>query len=105
MPVYVYERSDGSRMEVLQGLRDAPLTVCPETGLDCRKIVAPFRAWLPEYDRPEHEAFNARQKAWLDRPEQQARIKSGELIPDDRHEGDFPEATSSITEQAKLGVL
>jgi putative FmdB family regulatory protein len=39
MPTYIYERSDGSRFEHFQSMSADPLTVCPETDLECRRVI------------------------------------------------------------------
>lgn len=41
MPVYVYERPDGSRFELRQGFTDASLTEDPETGVPVRRVLQP----------------------------------------------------------------
>ncbi len=41
MPVYVYERPDGSRFEIRQGFTDDQLMVDPETGVPVRRILQP----------------------------------------------------------------
>ena len=41
MPIYVYERPDGSRFELRQGFNDESLTVDPETGVSVRRILQP----------------------------------------------------------------
>jgi putative FmdB family regulatory protein len=41
MPIYEYERADGTRFEIRQGFHDEPLTVCPDTGQPVRRIVSP----------------------------------------------------------------
>ena len=40
MPTYEYKREDGTIFEKLQGINDAPLTVCPETGQSVRRIIS-----------------------------------------------------------------
>lgn len=48
MPLYVYEpNGDGcdhcaEGFEVLQGVRDEPLTKCPECGRPCHRVISPF---------------------------------------------------------------
>lgn len=32
MPIYVYEREDGSTFEIIQRMSDGPLATCPDTG-------------------------------------------------------------------------
>lgn len=39
MPIYVYQREDGSEFEELQGINDEPLTICPQTNQSCRRII------------------------------------------------------------------
>jgi len=39
MPIYVYERPDGSRFEIRQGFNDTALTEDPETGVPLRRIL------------------------------------------------------------------
>lgn len=41
MPIYVYERPDGSRFEVRQGFNDPHLTEDPETGVPVRRVLQP----------------------------------------------------------------
>ncbi|MGI8855539.1 MAG: FmdB family zinc ribbon protein [Thermomicrobiales bacterium] len=41
MPIYVYERPDGSRFELRQGFNDNALTEEPETGVAVRRIMQP----------------------------------------------------------------
>ncbi|HEY8292321.1 MAG TPA: hypothetical protein VIG44_07530 [Thermomicrobiales bacterium] len=41
MPIYVYERPDGSRFELRQGFNDESLTADPETGVSVRRILQP----------------------------------------------------------------
>lgn len=39
MPIYVYERPDGSRFEIRQGFNDNALTEDPETGVPVRRVL------------------------------------------------------------------
>lgn len=39
MPIYVYERPDGSRFEIRQGFNDESLTADPETGVPVRRVL------------------------------------------------------------------
>jgi predicted nucleic acid-binding Zn ribbon protein len=41
MPIYVYERPDGSRFEIRQGFNDPHLSEDPETGVPVRRILQP----------------------------------------------------------------
>jgi len=41
MPIYVYERPDGSRFELRQGFNDESLVADPETGVPVRRIMQP----------------------------------------------------------------
>ena len=41
MPVYVYERPDGSRFELRQGFTEDSLTADPETGVPVRRVLQP----------------------------------------------------------------
>jgi predicted nucleic acid-binding Zn ribbon protein len=41
MPIYVYERPDGSRFEIRQGFNDSSLTEDPETGVPVRRVLQP----------------------------------------------------------------
>lgn len=41
MPIYVYERPDGSRFEIRQGFNDESLVAEPETGVPVRRIMQP----------------------------------------------------------------
>jgi putative FmdB family regulatory protein len=38
MPIYEYERPDGTTFEVFQAITDAPLTHDPETGVPVRRV-------------------------------------------------------------------
>ena len=40
MPTYEYIREDGSTFEMIQKFSDAPLTVCPETGMKVRRNIS-----------------------------------------------------------------
>lgn len=40
MPTYEYMREDGSVFEFLQSMNDAPLDVCPTTGLKVRRVIS-----------------------------------------------------------------
>ena len=40
MPIYVYEREDGTCFEKIQKLSDDPLTVCPDTGQKVTKKIS-----------------------------------------------------------------
>lgn len=39
MPIYVYQREDGTRFEELEKMSDEPLTECPTTGQPCKRII------------------------------------------------------------------
>jgi predicted nucleic acid-binding Zn ribbon protein len=39
MPIYIYERDDGERVEIRQEFSDAPLETDPETGQRVRRII------------------------------------------------------------------
>jgi predicted nucleic acid-binding Zn ribbon protein len=41
MPIYVYERPDGSRFEIRQGFNDSALIEDPETGVPVRRVLQP----------------------------------------------------------------
>jgi predicted nucleic acid-binding Zn ribbon protein len=41
MPIYVYERPDGSRFEIRQGFNDPHLIEDPETGVPVRRVLQP----------------------------------------------------------------
>lgn len=42
MPIYLYEREDGTTFEKIQKMADEPLSVCPETGQKVkRKLTTP----------------------------------------------------------------
>jgi putative FmdB family regulatory protein len=41
MPIYVYERADGSRFEIRQGFHDDALTTCPDTDQPVRRVINP----------------------------------------------------------------
>jgi putative FmdB family regulatory protein len=40
MPIYEYEREDGSVFEVIQKISDEPLTECPETGQKVQRLIS-----------------------------------------------------------------
>lgn len=40
MPTYVYKREDGTTFEVMQGINDEPLKVCPTTGQKVTRIIS-----------------------------------------------------------------
>lgn len=40
MPTYEYKREDGSIFEYFQGMNDAPLTECPDTGQPVKRIIS-----------------------------------------------------------------
>jgi putative FmdB family regulatory protein len=40
MPLYEYEREDGTKFEVMQKLADSPLETCPETGQKVRRLIS-----------------------------------------------------------------
>ena len=40
MPIYEYERADGTRFELRQGFHDDALSVCPDTGQSVRRVVS-----------------------------------------------------------------
>ena len=40
MPTYEYQRQDGSRFEVFQGINQAPLTECPDTGQPVQRVIS-----------------------------------------------------------------
>lgn len=41
MPLYEYEREDGTRFDIMQKLADKPLTVCPTTGQKVNRVISP----------------------------------------------------------------
>lgn len=41
MPIYVYEREDGTTFEHKQRITDDPLEMCPETGQDVNRVIQP----------------------------------------------------------------
>ena len=108
MPVREYELEDGSVYTDLF-LHDEPDPErCPETGLRViGRKVSQVRWTMQECERDENMELNRRQRAWLERPETQARIKRGELVPtkDVLDLDGGPENTSSIVERAALGAL
>ena len=40
MPIYVYEREDGSTFEVIQRMSDDALTTCPDTGQKVQRQIS-----------------------------------------------------------------
>jgi putative FmdB family regulatory protein len=57
MPIYEYEPDDGNcdkcggRFEMLQGIHDAPLTVCPQCGKPCHRVFSAFSTITDETNR------------------------------------------------------
>lgn len=47
MPIYEYEREDGSVFEVMQKINDPALSVCPSTG---QKVIKKISASLPIFN-------------------------------------------------------
>lgn len=41
MPIYTYRREDGSRFDIKQSIREAPLEFCPDSGQAVVRIVQP----------------------------------------------------------------
>jgi len=41
MPIYEYQREDGTIFEIIQHVNDAPLHRCPQTGQTVRRIFSP----------------------------------------------------------------
>lgn len=39
MPTYIYKREDGSTFEIKQGINEDPLTRCPETGQEVKRVI------------------------------------------------------------------
>ena len=39
MPLYEYVREDGTKFEVVQNIKDEPLTKCPTTGQKCKRVI------------------------------------------------------------------
>ena len=40
MPIYEYQRQDGTVFEILQKISEEPLTVCPDTGQPVKRLVS-----------------------------------------------------------------
>ena len=40
MPTYEYQRRDGSRFEMFQGINEAPLTECPDSGQPVQRVIS-----------------------------------------------------------------
>lgn len=40
MPIYEYEREDGTVFEFIQKINDEPLSVCPQTGQKVKRLVS-----------------------------------------------------------------
>lgn len=40
MPTYEYKREDGTVFEMLQSMNDAPLTHCPTTGQQVKRLIS-----------------------------------------------------------------
>ena len=45
MPTYVYRRDDGTEFELEQRISEDPLTVCPETGRNVRRVIHLTPMW------------------------------------------------------------
>lgn len=41
MPLYEYEREDGTRFEYMQKLSEDPLEICPKTGQKVKRVISP----------------------------------------------------------------
>jgi predicted nucleic acid-binding Zn ribbon protein len=41
MPVYIYQRKDGSTFELKQGIKEEALKVCPNTGQEVIRVIQP----------------------------------------------------------------
>ena len=41
MPIYEYEREDGTRFEIIQKMSDDALSECPTTGQKVKRLVSP----------------------------------------------------------------
>ena len=56
MITYEYLREDGRVFEVVQSIKDEPLTACPETGLECHRIITtkPTIAWKDPWFHTEY---------------------------------------------------
>lgn len=109
MPIYVYERVDGSKFEDLAPVSAPELSFCPTTGQKCRRVVAPALLRLAPWLRRENEDMNARQRAYMERPDVQAKLRSGELVIDssdpyaDNLDGDA--GSSAICKEQTWGGL
>jgi len=44
MPLYEYEREDGTTFEVIQKFSDKPLKTCPETGQKVKRLLSASNA-------------------------------------------------------------
>ena len=40
MPIYEYEREDGTRFELIQKMSDEPLASCPDTGQKVKRLIS-----------------------------------------------------------------
>jgi len=40
MPLYEYEREDGTRFEMLQKFSDQPISICPSTGQKVERLIS-----------------------------------------------------------------
>lgn len=40
MPTYEYKREDGSTFEIIQKMSDSPLTTCPTTGQNVKRVIS-----------------------------------------------------------------
>lgn len=40
MPTYEYKREDGTTFEIIQKMSDAPLVICPTTGMRIKRIIS-----------------------------------------------------------------
>jgi hypothetical protein len=50
MPIYIYRDEEGNTFEIHQNMSDEPLTVSPETGLSCKRVITGGRPPLLDRD-------------------------------------------------------
>ena len=62
MPIYEYEREDGTRFDHIQSIKDDPLKKCPDTGQKVKRMISGgvdpiIKGWSPDKER--------RKKEWI----------------------------------------
>lgn len=85
MPVFDYICGVcGHQAEMLVGAKDLDLIGCPECGRRAfaRQFSPTLAAYMAPWMRSESDDARARHRAWLQSDKTQAKLRSGELVPD-----------------------